>query len=69
MVPEGVEAVVPAVGSVHDLVHNLVGGIRSALSYGGARTIKELQANAEFVRITEAGRIESGAHDVTLGLD
>ena len=69
VVPEGVEAVVPAVGSVHDLVSSLVAGIRSALSYGGARDIKELQANAEFVRITEAGRIESGAHDVTLGLE
>ena len=69
VVPEGVEAVVPAIGSIHDLVDRLVGGIRSGLSYGGAHTIKELQQNAEFIRITEAGRIESAPHDVTLGID
>ena len=42
----------------------LVGGLRSALSYGGATTIEELQQNAEFIQITPAGQQESGAHDV-----
>jgi IMP dehydrogenase len=64
VVPEGVEAVVPYRGAVEDILHQLVGGLRSGLSYAGATSIKELQANAEFIRITPAGVKESGAHDV-----
>ena len=64
VIPEGVEAIVPARGPVKDVVHQLVGGLRSGLSYAGAATIPELWANAEFVRITSAGKQESGAHDV-----
>lgn len=64
VVPEGVEAMVPARGPVKEVVYQLVGGFRSGLSYAGAATIPELWANAEFVRITSAGRQESGAHDV-----
>jgi IMP dehydrogenase len=66
IVPEGVEAVVPYRGSVKDILLQLVGGLRSGMSYGGARTIAELQENAEFVRITPAGREESGVHDVSV---
>jgi IMP dehydrogenase len=66
IVPEGVEAVVPYRGSVTDILHQLVGGLRSGMSYGGARSIAELQENAEFVRITPAGREESGVHDVSV---
>ncbi|HEU5102278.1 MAG TPA: IMP dehydrogenase [Roseiflexaceae bacterium] len=64
VVPEGVEAMVPDRGPVRDVVYQLVGGLRSGLSYAGAATIAELWANAEFVRITSAGKSESGAHDV-----
>jgi IMP dehydrogenase len=64
VVPEGVEAVVPYRGQVEELLYQLVGGLRSGLSYGGACTIKELQLNAEFVEITPAGIRESGSHDV-----
>ncbi len=64
VVPEGVEAVVPYRGNVSEVLHQLVGGLRSGLSYGGARNIRELQANAEFVEITPAGIRESGSHDV-----
>jgi IMP dehydrogenase len=64
VVPEGVEAMVPDRGPVKDVVYQLVGGLRSGLSYAGAATIAELWANAEFVRITSAGKSESGAHDV-----
>jgi IMP dehydrogenase len=64
VVPEGVEAVVPYRGAVDDILHQLVGGLRSGLSYSGATTIGELQAQAEFIRITPAGMKESGAHDV-----
>ena len=64
VVPEGVEAMVPDRGPVKDVVYQLVGGLRSGLSYAGAATIPELWSNAEFVRITSAGKSESGAHDV-----
>ena len=52
VIPEGVEAVVPYRGYVEELIFQLVGGLRSGLSYGGAHTIPELQANAEFIEIT-----------------
>ena len=65
MVPEGVEAMVPFRGSVIDILTQLVGGLRSGLSYAGATSIEELWVNAEFIRITGAGMEESGSHDVT----
>jgi IMP dehydrogenase len=65
VVPEGVEARVPYRGPVEEIVHQLVGGVRSGLSYAGASTIEELQRTAEFVRITPAGAQESGPHDVS----
>jgi IMP dehydrogenase len=64
VVPEGVEAVVPYRGSAADVLHQLVGGLRSGLSYAGAACIADLQANAEFLRITPAAIRESGPHDV-----
>ena len=64
VVPEGVEAVVPYRGRVDELLYQLVGGLRSGLSYGGAFTIKQLQENAEFIEITSAGVRESHSHDV-----
>jgi IMP dehydrogenase len=64
VVPEGVEAVVPYRGNVDELLYQLIGGLRSGLSYGGAQTIEELQANAEFIEITPAGIRESRSHDV-----
>lgn len=66
VVAEGVEAMVPVRGPVKDIVYQLVGGMRSGLSYAGAATIPELWEKAEFVRITSAGKAESGAHDVKL---
>ncbi len=64
VVPEGVEAIVPYRGHVAEVLYQLVGGLRSGLSYGGARTIAELQQNAEFIEITSAGVRESNSHDV-----
>jgi IMP dehydrogenase len=64
VVPEGVEAVVPYRGNVDELLYQLIGGLRSGLSYGGAQSIKELQDNAEFIEITPAGIRESRSHDV-----
>jgi IMP dehydrogenase len=66
VVPEGVEAMVPTRGPARDILHQLVGGLRSGLSYAGASTIQELWANAEFIRITPAGRRESNTHDVEM---
>ncbi|HEX6306084.1 MAG TPA: IMP dehydrogenase [Anaerolineales bacterium] len=66
VVPEGVEAVVPYRGGVEDILHQLVGGLRSGMSYAGAETIAQLQERAEFIRITASGRKESGVHDVSL---
>lgn len=66
VVPEGVEALVPYRGNVGDILHQLVGGLHSGMSYAGARSIPELWENAEFVRITPAGLQESGPHDVNL---
>lgn len=64
VIPEGVEAVVPYRGHVKELIYQLVGGLRSGLSYGGGQSIEELQANAEFIEITPAGIRESHSHDV-----
>ncbi len=66
VVPEGVEAMVPARGPVKDVLFQLVGGYRSGLSYAGAHNIQTLWQNAEFMRITSAGKAESGAHDVSV---
>lgn len=63
-VPEGVEALVDYKGSVKDIIRHLVGGLRSGLSYCGARNITELQQNAKFIKMTTAGYIESMPHDV-----
>ena len=64
--PEGVEALVPYKGHVEKILTDLVGGIRSGLSYSGAMNISELQENAEFIQITNAGIRESNYHDVEL---
>ena len=64
VVPEGVEAIVPYRGTVKDILHQLVGGLRSGLSYAGAHSIEELWELAEFIPITQAGMRESGSHDV-----
>lgn len=64
IVPEGVEGLVPYKGDVSDVLIQLVGGLRSGMSYLGARTLTELQDNAEFVQITAAGMAESRPHDI-----
>ena len=61
---EGVEAYVPYTGSVSEVIKQLVAGLRSGMSYLGARTIEELRENAVFIRITESGFRESLPHDV-----
>ncbi len=65
-VPEGVEARVPYKGALHEYIYQLVGGIRSGLGYAGAADLADLRAKARFVRITNAGLIESHPHNVTI---
>ena len=64
IVPEGVEAMVPYKGKVSDVIYQLLGALRSGMSYCNAKSIKELQKNARFVKITEAGFRESKSHNV-----
>jgi len=66
LVPEGIEGRVPYRGPLSDNIHQLIGGLRSGMGYTGCRTIKELQQNGQFVRITNAGLRESHVHDVTI---
>jgi IMP dehydrogenase len=66
VIPEGVEAVVPDRGDVFDILHQMIGGLRSGMSYCGAETLDELFEKAEFIRITPAGSEESGVHDVSV---
>ncbi|WP_100933948.1 IMP dehydrogenase [Candidatus Chlamydia corallus] len=63
-VPEGVEGLLPFKGSVHDVLYQLLGGIRSGMGYIGAKTLKDLKNRAAFVRITESGRAESHVHNI-----
>lgn len=65
-VAEGVEAMVPYKGSVMDIIKQMTGGIRSGLSYCGANTIQQMQENAEFMKMSRAGFVESQPHDVDL---
>ena len=65
-VAEGVEAMVPYKGSVTDIIKQLTGGIRSGLSYCGANNIQQMQENAEFIKMSQAGFVESQPHDVDL---
>ncbi|MBS3152856.1 IMP dehydrogenase [Candidatus Woesearchaeota archaeon] len=64
VVPEGVEGTVPYKGNVSEVLYQLVGGLKSGMSYCGAHNMNELWKNAEFVKITSAGLKESHAHDI-----
>jgi IMP dehydrogenase len=65
-VPEGIEGRVPYRGPLESMVFQLVGGLRSGMGYVGCGTIRELQENAQFVRISGAGLRESHVHDVII---
>ncbi|MCX2683142.1 IMP dehydrogenase [Campylobacter sp. MIT 21-1685] len=66
LVPEGIEGRVPYVGSIKNVTHQLLGGLRSAMGYVGAKNILDFQSKAEFVEITSAGLKESHVHDVII---
>ena len=65
-VPEGIEGRVAYKGTLEEIVTQLVGGLRSGMGYTGCHSIKEMQENAKFVRITSAGLRESHVHDVII---
>ncbi|MBP7784312.1 MAG: IMP dehydrogenase [Aliarcobacter sp.] len=66
LVPEGIEGMVPYRGTIADIIHQMVGGLRSSMGYLGSKDIPTFQATAEFVEITSAGLRESHVHDVTI---
>jgi IMP dehydrogenase len=65
-VPEGIEGRVPYRGPLESMVYQLVGGLRSGMGYLGCANIRDLQENAQFVRISNAGLRESHVHDVII---
>jgi len=66
LVPEGIEGRVPFKGPVANIIHQLVGGLRAAMGYVGARDLAEMRAKARFVKISAAGLRESHVHDVAI---
>ena len=66
LVPEGVEGQTPYKGPIGPVIHQLVGGLRAAMGYLGARDIAAFQERARFIRITGAGHRESHVHDVMI---
>lgn len=63
-VPEGVEGRVPYKGTLGETVFQMMGGLRSGMGYCGCKNLQELREKAQFIRITNAGLIESHPHDV-----
>jgi IMP dehydrogenase len=66
LVPEGLEGRVPYKGPMGNIVHQMMGGLRSSMGYTGSAAIEDLRQNAKFVKITSAGMSESHVHDVTI---
>ena len=66
LVPEGIEGRVPYKGSVVDVIHQLMGGLRASMGYVGADSIENMHIKSNFVHITNAGIKESHVHDVQI---
>jgi len=66
LVPEGIEGRVPYKGPMLNIVHQLLGGIRSSMGYVGCKDMDEMRSKPGFVRVTSAGMRESHVHDVTI---
>ncbi|MFT7824174.1 MAG: IMP dehydrogenase [Sulfurimonas sp.] len=66
LVPEGIEGRVPYRGRIADVIHQMIGGLRSSMGYCGSKDIRTFWEKAEFVEITTAGLKESHVHDVTI---
>jgi len=66
LVPEGIEGRVPYKGPVSAIIHQMMGGLRSAMGYTGCSTMDQMRTEPEFVRVTSAGTNESHVHDVQI---
>jgi IMP dehydrogenase len=66
LVPEGIEGRVPYKGPVSAIIHQLMGGVRSAMGYTGSADLETMRTVPEFVRVTAAGMSESHVHDVSI---
>ncbi len=66
LVPEGVEGRVAYKGPVSEVLHQLIGGLKSSMGYTGNGTIEEMRKNCNFVRITNSGLRESHPHSITI---
>jgi IMP dehydrogenase len=66
LVPEGIEGRVPYKGPASAIIHQLMGGVRSAMGYTGSRDVQTMRTRPQFVRVTAAGMTESHVHDVSI---
>jgi len=66
LVPEGIEGIVPYKGPLKDTVYQIMGGLRAAMGYCGAKDISEMKTKSKFVKITNSGLRESHPHDVKI---
>ena len=66
LVPEGIEGRVAYKGSVSDIIFQMLGGLRSGMGYCGCANLKELREEAQFIRMSGAGLVESHPHDVQI---
>lgn len=66
LVPEGIEGRVPYKGPVSAIIHQMMGGLRSAMGYTGSTSIDIMRTKPGFVRVTSAGMGESHVHDVSI---
>ncbi len=66
LVPEGIEGRVPYKGAMQPVVHQMLGGLRSSMGYTGCKDIDTMRSKPSFVRVTNAGMIESHVHDVSI---
>jgi len=66
LVPEGIEGRVPYKGPMSAIVHQMMGGLRSAMGYTGCSSVEQMRATPQFVRVTSAGTNESHVHDVQI---
>lgn len=66
LVPEGIEGLAPFKGRLDDVIYQMMGGLRSGMGYVGAADLDQLRARAQFIRITNAGLIESHPHNILI---
>ena len=66
LVPEGIEGRVPYKGALTAIIHQMMGGVRSAMGYTGCADLEAMRTKPEFVRVTSAGMGESHVHDVQI---